>query len=182
LATIRLEGGCVTYYGGKELAAAFETVRKNTILIAEDVPADKYDFRAAPGTMSVGEILAHIAVSTDWHEPVHSSGVALLTFEMFREGMAKAKADEQALRTKEDILKALRERGDAFARFLGGLSEQKLAERVSFPPPIQPDSKTRFEMLLGAKEHEMHHRGQLMLIERQLGIVPHLTRAREART
>ncbi len=36
--------------------------------------------------------------------------------------------------------------------------------------------KTRFERFLGAKEHEMHHRAQLMLIERQLGIVPHITR------
>ena len=27
----------------------------------------------------------------------------------------------------------------------------------------------------------MHHRGQLMLVERMLGIVPHLTREREAR-
>jgi uncharacterized damage-inducible protein DinB len=36
-------------------------------------------------------------------------------------------------------------------------------------------------MLLGAKEHEMHHRGQLMLIERMLGIVPHLTRQMEER-
>ena len=35
--------------------------------------------------------------------------------------------------------------------------------------------------VLGAKEHEMHHRGQLMLIERQLGIVPHLTRQGEER-
>jgi uncharacterized damage-inducible protein DinB len=42
-------------------------------------------------------------------------------------------------------------------------------------------TKTRFEMLLGAKEHEMHHRGQLMLIERMLGIVPHLTRHMQER-
>ena len=42
-------------------------------------------------------------------------------------------------------------------------------------------TKSRFEQLLGAKEHEMHHRGQLMLIERQLGIVPHLTRQAEER-
>ena len=40
--------------------------------------------------------------------------------------------------------------------------------------------KSRLEMLLGAKEHEMHHRAQLMLIERLLGIVPHLTRNRQA--
>ena len=36
-------------------------------------------------------------------------------------------------------------------------------------------------MLLGVKEHEMHHRAQLMLIQRHLGLVPHLTRAREQR-
>jgi uncharacterized damage-inducible protein DinB len=37
-------------------------------------------------------------------------------------------------------------------------------------------------MILSVKEHEMHHRGQVMLIQRMLGIVPHLTREREART
>jgi uncharacterized damage-inducible protein DinB len=35
-------------------------------------------------------------------------------------------------------------------------------------------------MLLGTKEHEMHHRAQLTVIERLLGIVPHLTRNRQA--
>jgi uncharacterized damage-inducible protein DinB len=44
---------------------------------------------------------------------------------------------------------------------------------------VQPTTKSRFEMLLGAKEHEMHHRAKLMVVERLLGIVPHLTRARE---
>ena len=37
-------------------------------------------------------------------------------------------------------------------------------------------------MLLSPKEHEMHHRAQLFLIERMVGIVPHLTRARQERT
>jgi len=41
-------------------------------------------------------------------------------------------------------------------------------------------SKSRFEVLLGTKEHEMHHRGQLMVMERMLGVVPHLTRNRRA--
>ena len=43
---------------------------------------------------------------------------------------------------------------------------------MSFPPPVQPPTKSRFEMLLGPKEHEMHHRGQLMLVQRMLGQVP----------
>ena len=33
---------------------------------------------------------------------------------------------------------------------------------------------SRFDMILSVKEHEMHHRAQLMLIERVLGITPHL--------
>jgi uncharacterized damage-inducible protein DinB len=77
-------------YGAKELAEGFRTVRVNTIQIAQDIPADRYDFKAAAGVKSAGE------------------------------------------------------------------------------------------MLLGVKEHAMHHRGHLMLIERMLGIVPHLTRKREA--
>ena len=36
-------------------------------------------------------------------------------------------------------------------------------------------------MLASVKEHEMHHRGQLMLVERMLGITPHLTRAMQER-
>jgi uncharacterized damage-inducible protein DinB len=36
-------------------------------------------------------------------------------------------------------------------------------------------------MLIAPKEHEMHHRGQLMVVERILGITPHLTRHMEER-
>lgn len=170
----------MTYYGAKELQASFDTVRKNTLTIAEEIPADKYDFRAAPGTKSVGELLAHLAVSPNWQIDAHSQHVAFFDFAYFAARMAQGVAAEQALSAKDAILTALREDGDRFSRFLGGLSEATLEERVSFPPPIQPATKARFEMLLGVKEHEMHHRGQLMLIERMIGIVPHLTRAREA--
>ena len=40
------EASQMNYYGSKELADAFRTVRKNTIQIAEDIPEDKYDFKA----------------------------------------------------------------------------------------------------------------------------------------
>ena len=53
---------------------------------------------------------------------------------------------------------------------------------VQKPQGSQPAHKTRLEMLLGAKEHEMHHRAQLMVIQRLLGIVPHLTRNRQEST
>ena len=79
------------------------------------------------------------------------------------------------------MVKALTENGERFATFLAGLDEATLSSVVTFPPtPTGPSSRTRFEMLLGAKEHEMHHRAQLMLIQRLIGQVPELTRRRQA--
>ena len=43
----------MTYYGAKELAEWFRTVRNNTIRVAGDIPEDKYSFKAAPDTRTV---------------------------------------------------------------------------------------------------------------------------------
>ena len=167
-------------YGTSNMAASFRTVRKNTITVAEDIPADKYSFKAAPDVKSVAEMLAHIAVSPEWQIAFHKERISAATFELFSKGMAKAAAEEQGLQTKEEIIAALKTKGEQFASFLDGVDPGILGEIVTFPPPLQPSQKTRFEMLLSVKEHEMHHRGQLMLIERLLGIVPHGTRQRQA--
>jgi uncharacterized damage-inducible protein DinB len=56
-----------------------------------------------------------------------------------------------------------------------------LGEQVEYPEGMEPRMKSRFEMLSAPKEHEMHHRGQLMVVERMLGITPHLTRQMQER-
>ena len=61
----------MNYYGAKEMAESFRTVRKNTIQVAEDIPEEKYSFRAAPDTMSVGEMLAHLASTPHWAQQCH---------------------------------------------------------------------------------------------------------------
>ena len=170
----------MTYYGAKNLADSFRTVRKNTIVLAEEIPADKYDFRPAPGARSVAEQLRHVAVQTRWNIRIHDEGLTFIDFERFGRELARSAAEEQLLTTKDDILAALREDGEKFASFMASFSEERLAEIVGFPPPVQPATKSRFELLMGVKEHEMHHRAQLMLTQRLLGIVPHLTRQREA--
>lgn len=167
-------------YGAREIAESFRTVRKNTIQIAEEIPAEQYGFKAADGVKSVGELLAHIALSSGWQVEVHGQRVSSIDFAFFTGRAPRIAAEEKALQTKDQILDALRTRGEEFASAVERLTPDVLAEVVSFASPMQPSQKTRFEMLLGVKEHEMHHRGQLMLIERMLGIVPHLTRRRQA--
>jgi len=41
-------------YSAKELADSFRTVRKNTLVIAQDLPEEKYTFRPALDTRSPG--------------------------------------------------------------------------------------------------------------------------------
>ncbi|MGH9572694.1 MAG: DinB family protein [Candidatus Acidiferrales bacterium] len=171
----------MNHYGGQQLAANSRTVRKNTLQIAEDIPEDKYNFRAAPGTRSIAELLTHIAVSQAFQEEVHGkkklSTLAGFDFPALMQRMA---AEEQKPRTKAQIVELLRSNGEAWAAWLERLSDDFLAESVSMPSGGSPASRTRLDMLLSVKEHEMHHRGQLMLVERIIGIVPHLTRERQA--
>jgi uncharacterized damage-inducible protein DinB len=170
----------MNYYGGKQLADSFRTVRQNTIQTAQDVPEEHYGFAAADGAMTIGAMLAHLAASTNFHYTVHGVDKKThLSMEDFGAYMGQAKAIEGALTTKGAIIDALTTRGGQFAAFLDAITDAELAEFVTFPPGLQPPSKSRFEMLLGAKEHEMHHRGQLMVMQRMLGITPHLTRRRQ---
>ena len=71
--------------------------------------------------------------------------------------------------------------GDKYAAILEGASDDFLAEQVEYPAGMLPPVKSRFELLMSQKEHEMHHRGQLMVVERLLGITPHQTRLMEER-
>jgi len=170
------------YYGAKELADSFRTVRKNTVTIAQEIPEDKYGFHAAPNTRSAGEILAHIAVIPNVQYQIHGEErrSTLVGFD-FPSLMQRLVAEEKAARNKAQTIQLLETNGDKWARWVEGLTEGFLAEPVAMRPGSTPASKSRFEMILSVKEHEMHHRGQLMLIERLVGVVPHLTRAMQAR-
>ncbi len=172
----------MTYYGAKELANSFRTVRTNTITIAEEVPEEKYGFRPSPESRTVAQTLVHIAIMPRLPEQIHfvdkRSTLDGFDFPGFFGGLI---AEEQKPRSKAEILELLRGSGEKFAALLEAASDEFLGEAVIFPQGMMPPSKSRFEMLMSAKEHEMHHRGQLMLVERMLGIVPHLTRAMQER-
>lgn len=172
----------MTYYGSKELAGSFRTVRNNTIQIAEDILEEQYGYRVAPECRSVGETLVHIGLTVQLQEQIQfvERRTSLAGFDFFA-FVGKMIAEEKASRSKSQIVEFLRVEGEKFAQAVEASSEEFLAESVEYPQGMTPPSKSRFEMLLGVKEHEMHHRGQLMAVQRILGIKPHLTRRMEER-
>ena len=172
----------MTYYGAQQLADSFRTVRKNTILIAQDIPADKYNHRAADGARTIAQMLVHVACAPRlfWQAPFES-GIKDFTGFDFMAPVREIAREESLSRSKDEIVDLLTRSGEQFAGFLESRSEAELsAMSKSMTSSGQPVMKSGLELLLSAKEHEMHHRAQLMLIERQIGIIPHLTRQMNA--
>ncbi len=169
-------------YNAAQFAASFRTVRKNTIQVAQDIPEDQYGHVPFDGGRSVGQMLTHIALSPTlvWIG-MHGDRSTDVTKFDFASLAQRAHAEEAMPRTKAEIVDLLTSEGERFAEFLSGMSDADLSAPVMGNSAAGPAPRSRFEMLLGAKEHEMHHRAQLMLIERQLGIVPHLTKQMMAR-
>ena len=98
----------MTYYGGKELADAFRTVRSNTIQIAEDIPEDKYGFRATPDRADrrgararrLRDLVAAKSSRREQEDVHHLRGL--------RHFMGKDGEMEKGLTTKAQIVEALR--------------------------------------------------------------------------
>ncbi|QEE26568.1 DinB family protein [Terriglobus albidus] len=158
-------------YGPKQLAESIRTVRRDTVLIAEDIHEDDYLFRPGAGSRSVAETLIHIAFFSNFdyffHEEEH-----VTTLEAFDFGRFLRDSEYQEKRhhhTKSRLIELLKDSGESWAEWVEFLPVPFLAERVT-----QGDGtwKTRFEMILDTKEHEMHHLGQLTVVERMLGIIP----------
>jgi uncharacterized damage-inducible protein DinB len=170
-------GGTMNLYGPKQLIDSMRTVRKNTILIAQDIPEKDYGYRPTAESRSVAETLVHIASLSRadrlLHEEQHLSSLEGFNFGTLIE---ESEIEKKRPRSKDQIIDLLRNDGEQWSQWVESLPEALLAEQVRMPGGA---SKNRFEMLLGTKEHEMHHRAQLTVIERLLGIVPHLTRGRQ---
>jgi uncharacterized damage-inducible protein DinB len=163
-------------YGAKDIAAAFRQVRSNTLQIANDIPEDKYGFKPSPESRSIGQTLVHIALGPGFQLHIQTNKINDLKLVNFPELMKAIMAEEAKARNKAETIAFLTAEGEKFTRFVESLSDSFLAESVAMPPGATPAAKSRFEMLLSPKEHEMHHRGQLMTMQRMVGQVPHLTR------
>src|SRR5437868_3921952 len=144
----------MTYYGPKQLAESFRTVRKNTIQVAQDIPEDKYGFKAADDVRTVENMLTHIALMPQFQLMVQ--GQKLTSFEgiNFQAHFAERAAEEAKPRTKAEVIEMLRGEGEKWATFVEGLADDFLGETIMMPPGGTPPQRTRFDMIAAIKEHE----------------------------
>src|SRR5688572_5939891 len=121
----------MTYYGAKELADSFQTVRNNTLRIAEDIPEDKYGFKPSPDSRSVEKTLTHIALGYRFQNQIHNvEPITTLKGFDFPSLMAKLQEEESRPRTKAQVIALLRTEGEVWTKFLSGLTEEFLGQRI----------------------------------------------------
>src|ERR1700685_1322084 len=116
-------------YGAKDLAEAFRTVRKNTLVIAEEIDEKNYGFKPAAEVRTVAQMLIHIVHVPQMQEHIHGV-LKLKTLEGFDfpAFFGPIMAAEQKPHPKFEILTLLNEQGEHFAHFLQSLSDEFLAE------------------------------------------------------
>src|SRR5262245_57631071 len=116
-------------YTSQDLARSFRTVRKNTLLIAHDIPEDKWSFHAAPGSRTIAELFGHIAALTLTPKQLHLiDRKTFIAPDEFRALGAESGAYERTLKTRNAIIRALEENGEDFAQRLDALTHSQLAE------------------------------------------------------
>jgi len=132
-------------YGAKDLAESFRTVRKNTLVIANEIGEDQYGFRATPESRTIAQTLFHIASSSNLQEHLHGKlKVTTLEGFDFPGFFIHMVAAEQESRTKAQIVQALTESRDRFGSELVAILELgpqplSLASVRSFTPGLLID-------------------------------------------
>jgi uncharacterized damage-inducible protein DinB len=143
--------------------ATWESTRGLVLGIAEAIPEDKYDFKPTPAVRSFREVLIHL-IGENYFFFSRVSGESLGGPERFSN-----------LKTREEILKALRESYDYDVKVWDGLTEEKALEMVAGRGGQQVQ---RWSFILGAIQDNMNHYGNLVVYLRLNGIVPPRSAAR----
>ncbi len=135
----------------KQIGNTFGSVNKNILDMAQDFPADKYDFRLKPEMRSFGEVIVHV-----------TSGIAYAAKAGRGEKVQWDEIDAKDYKTKDKIVALLQKWiGDANATL-------KSVPEDSFAKNLQP--------WLSVIEHSGEHYGLLVAYYRANGMVPPASR------
>src|SRR5437763_17157661 len=104
-------------YGPQQLASAIRTVRKNTIIVAEDIPEESYGYRVTPDSRSVAETLLHIAAASQLDYYVHGNErlFAIEDFALFGNLLKESPIHEKLPYSKAQIVNVFRTEGEKLA-------------------------------------------------------------------
>ncbi len=136
-----------------------KTIDAGSLAILEAIPDDKLDFRPTPEMMSLGEHLGHLALVERHILGLIQSGL----------GLNPAVSEPVPTESKDGLLASVREGFRCTDSLLAGLAESDLDRMIS----VGEDRRESVKHMLGTMaEHQLHHRGQIIIYFRMMGMTP----------
>jgi len=136
-----------------EYAKHLSALAALSVAVAKAMPADQFDFRPHPESMTFGQLMSHIAV----------------TNYQFCAGLKDSEAPATAAPTDKDgIVKLLSDSFDYCSGVIPKMTEEQMNNPHDSPDGRLPGR----EVLLAMYIHVAHHRGQAEIYLRDKGIKP----------
>ena len=135
--------------------ATWDSTRSLVIALVEVMPEDKYDFKPTPAVRTFRDNVIHLVAEN-----------YLFFGRVVGENLANPAKD---LKTRDELLKALRESYDYGAKVWAGLTEERALELVE---GRGGQKVQRWSFILGAIQDNMNHYGNLVVYLRLNGLVP----------
>jgi len=145
----------------KEYLERLENSRKYLILVAENMPEDKYGFKATPESKSFAENLMHIGWAMDWHSQ------SLLGDREARDWETDTEL-KVATKSKEEMIATIDSTFDETIKLITHFDVAKLDDELDYLGL----NRTKRQILLLLADHITHHRGQMIVYLRLNGLVP----------
>jgi len=154
------------------LVNTWKEYRKGLIAEVEQIPEDKFDFRATPETRTIAEILQHIVEVQQMLMGEAGRADGNIRRQSFADHVKEYAPEVQTITDKNGLLEMLRssmEVCEANVRSNNDLMQGSMGGIDGKPTP-------KLKVVNFAMSHEMYHRGQLTVYERLINLEPALTR------
>lgn len=145
----------------KDYLERLENSKKYLLLVAQNMPEDKYSFKASSESMSFAEHLMHIAWAMDWHSQSLMGGRKARNWNTDTE----LKVDNKS---KKEMINIIGRTFDKTIEFISDFDINKLNERLDYFGLV----RTKRQILLLLTDHITHHRGQMLVYMRLNGLKP----------
>ena len=145
----------------KDYLERLENSRKYLILVAEEMPEDKYQYKASPESMSFEENLMHIAWAMDWHSQTLLGGRQARDWETDIE----LKVDNKS---KKEMITAIDKTFDETIKLISEFDTEQLNDRLDYLGL----NRTKRQVFLLLADHITHHRAQMLVYMRLNGLQP----------
>ncbi len=145
----------------KDYLERLENSRKYLILVAEEMPEDKYEYKASPESMGFAENLMHIAWAMDWHSQTLLGGRKARDWETDTD----LKVDNKS---KKEMIATINKTFDETIKLISEFDTNKFNDRLDY---LGLD-RTKRQIFLLLADHITHHRGQMLVYLRLNGIKP----------